>query len=365
MLQNHDILFEVRRTIALVTLNRPHALNALDLGMIRALAAQLGIWRNDASVTCIVIRANGDRAFCAGGDVRAAWDAIKMTRSGDTRFLEGTSDYFREEYVLNAQLKRFKKPVIALIDGLTMGGGVGLAVHNRFCVATERTQWAMPEMAIGFMPDIGSSYVLSRLPDATGIYLALTGRRIGAPDCLSLGLASHIVPSASLPALIETLVEQNPTPDDIAQLITNFSGSFQPALLPSHRAEIAAAFSLGTMEDILAALTAQDTEWARQEVAGLGRMSPTSLRLALRLLKMASSLSLEDCLQWEYRLSQACIDGHDFFEGVRAQLVDKDRDPKWNPSSLSLVTPQLVERHFSFPVKPLIFEPASSDRAIA
>lgn len=350
------ILFETRGAVAIATLNRPQALNALDLGMIRSFAPQLRQWQNDPAVHAVILRGNGDKAFCAGGDVRMAWDAIKAARAGDKNALQATRDYFREEYRLDAQLKHYPKPIVALIDGITMGGGVGLSVHGQFCVATERTVWAMPEMAIGFIPDVGSSYILARLPSRIGMYLALTGARIGDDDCLPLALATHTVPSADLDRLVETLAAL-PKADRaaIARALEDFHFDPGPPALALYAKQIDACFGQPTVEGIFAALTKDNSAWARETLQMLGKLSPTSLKIAHRQLQEAHGLEFEDCLRLEYRLSQACMAEHDFFEGVRAILVDKDRKPRWWPGALEEITPEIVEKHFAFPAETLTF----------
>jgi enoyl-CoA hydratase len=358
MSETPSIVFGQSGGGATVTLNRPQAMNALDLGMIRALAPKLRQWENNNATGTVIMRGAGDKAFCSGGDIRAAWDAMKAARGGDEKAAKLTRDYFREEYQLNAQLKNYSKPVIALIDGICMGGGVGLSAHGAYCVATERTSWAMPEMAIGFITDVGASYLLSRLPDGIGFYLAMTGTRLNAADCLALGLATHGMISGDLKRFTDTLLaKKNIDSDAIEEMLDDFR--FDPGQSPveHRRQQIAECFHhKKSVEAIIASLEKDKSEWAQEQIATLRRVSPTSLKLCHRLLTEASAIiDFEDCLKLEYRLSQACVAGHDFYEGVRAQLVDKDRNPKWQPPRLEDVTPVAVERHFCFDAEPITF----------
>lgn len=341
-----DIRFERLGKVACVTLDRPKALNALTLGMIRAFQPFLEDCAKNPDVQAVVIRGSGPKAFCAGGDVRAVCEAG----------LEGgslTRSFFREEYILNRTIKRFPKPFIALLDGITMGGGMGLSVHGRYRVATEKTVMAMPETAIGFFPDVGGSYFLSRLPAPFGVYIALTGARLKAADALYLGLATHYMPSESLEDVIEQFVrldisEEEPWHWDakIAEILDTHSETPGAAPLEAERARIERHFAHGSIEGILDSLASEETDWSRELRENLEQRSPTSLKIAMEEIRRAAELDFDACMRMEYRMSQACMAGNDFYEGIRAVLIDKDHAPKWKPSALSQVSPEIVQAHF-------------------
>lgn len=337
MTDTSDILFELRGGLGVVTLNRPRALNALTLPMCIALDEQLAAWDADAAVQAIVIRGEGDRAFCAGGDVRAIWEA---GRRGEPL----TADFFRAEYRLNRRIRTCRTPYIALIDGITMGGGVGVSIHGSHRVASERTVIAMPETGIGLFPDVGATYVLPRLPGSLGLYLGLTGVRVKAADALYSGLATHYVPSARLSALEETLCVA-PVPDRMLADFTETPEGAPP--LAAHRETIDRCFAADSVEAILAALETEGSGFAAQTLETLETRSPTSLKITFEALRRGARLSFDAAMVMEYRLSQACMAGHDFYEGIRALLIEKDNAPKWSPADLEGVPPALVERHFA------------------
>ncbi|MBB6250246.1 enoyl-CoA hydratase/isomerase family protein [Nitrospirillum iridis] len=346
------VICAVRGAIGHILLNRPKALNALTLDMIRAIDPQLAAWARDPAVKAVVIQGAGDRAFCAGGDVRAVWDSGKALLRGEG---DGAvaRDFFREEYRLNRRIKRYPKPYVALLDGITMGGGVGLSVHGSHRVTTEKTMLAMPETGIGLFPDVGGGYFLSRLPGELGTYLALTGARLGAADAGYAGIGTHHIPSARLPAVIEELAAATygadalATVDGVLARHAVFPGE---APLAAHLPSIDRSFAAETVEDILACLCDEtqgfDDAWAAETVKTLSRMSPTSLKVTLRQLRRGVAMEIEDVLVMEYRMTQAVMAGHDFYEGIRAQLVDKDRQPKWLPATLAEVSESEVARHF-------------------
>lgn len=337
MATSSDIAFERRGGLGVVILNRPQALNALTLPMCTALDEQLEAWARDRTVQVILIKGEGDRAFCAGGDVRAIWEA---GRRGDPL----TADFFRAEYRLNRRIRTCPKPYIALIDGITMGGGVGVSIHGSHRVASERTVIAMPETGIGLFPDVGATYVLPRLPGALGLYLGLTGVRVKAAGALYCGLATHYVPSSRLAALEEALGAASAPDAVLADLAAAPEG---PAPLATHRATINRCFAATSVEAIFAALEADGGAFAAETLATLRTRSPTSLKVTVEALRRGAALSFDEAMVMEYRLSQACMAGHDFYEGIRALLIEKDNAPKWSPESLEGVTPDLVERHFA------------------
>ncbi|MDH3594656.1 MAG: enoyl-CoA hydratase/isomerase family protein [Rhodospirillales bacterium] len=340
-----ELLFERRGALALVTLNRPRTLNALTLSMFRGLAVQVAAWAADPEVAAVVITGAGERAFCAGGDVIEVYDSAR----GDRKL---AAELFRVEYRLNRDLFRYPKPTIALIDGIVMGGGVGISLHGSHRVATERTLFAMPETAIGLFPDVGGSYFLPRLPGALGLYLGLTGARLQAADCLYAGIATHYVESARLPALVDALAAADWSGDARAvasDAIAAFASAPGDPPLAVQRAAIDRCFSKASVEAILAALEAEEGAWAESALAALRKCSPTSLKVTFRQLREGAGLDFEDAMIMEYRLSQACVAGHDFVEGIRAAVIDKDRAPRWCPASLDEVDEALVAAHFAPP----------------
>jgi enoyl-CoA hydratase len=334
-----DILCERRGKTGHITLNRPKALNALTLPMIRVMDPQLRAWARDPEIQTIVLTGAGEKAFCAGGDVRAVYEAGKGINGADKSL---TREFFFEEYRLNRLIHRTTKPYVSLIDGICMGGGMGLSVNGPIRVVTERAMMAMPETGIGLFPDVGGSHFLSRCPGQLGAYLALTGARIKAADILYAGLATHYVSSAKLPAL-QTALESEAA--DAA--LKRFAESAGEAPLAAERARIDKCFAGATVEAILDALTGEGSEWAQKTRATLLTKSPTSMKISLREVREGAKLSFEDCMRMEFRLVQGCMRNHDFFEGIRALLVDKDNAPKWKPATLAEVTPAMVDSYFA------------------
>jgi len=343
MTQEREILFDVAGGTDFITLNRPKALNALTLPMIRELIPQLAAWQEDSSVKAVVIRGAGDRAFCAGGDVRAVWEA---GRSGETL----TEEFFREEYRLNRMIHVFAKPYVALIDGITMGGGVGLSVHGSHRVATERTMIAMPEVGIGLFPDVGGTYFLPRLPGRTGLFLALTGWRLNGADAVYCGLATDYVPGERIEELAAafTQIDWRSAPEaEVDKLIDRFKVTPPGSEIEPHQETIDHCFSHGSVEAILQALDESGDDWAAKMAAVMRKQSPTSLKVTFAQLEKGAHLDFDQAMIQEYRMSQAFMAGKDFYEGIRALLVDKDRQPNWAPGSLAEVTPQVVESYFA------------------
>uniref|UniRef100_A0A671T8D1 3-hydroxyisobutyryl-CoA hydrolase n=1 Tax=Sinocyclocheilus anshuiensis TaxID=1608454 RepID=A0A671T8D1_9TELE len=320
-----EVLFENVGNAGVITLNRPKALNALNLTMIRHIYPQLKKWDKDSETDLVIIKGAGEKAFCAGGDIRAVTEAGK---AGDSL----AQDFFREEYILNNTIGTYQKPYVALIDGITMGGGVGLSVHGRFRVATEKTLFAMPETGIGLFPDVGGGYFLPRRQGKLGLFLALTGFRLKGRDVQRIGLATHFVQSDKIASLEKDLVDlKSPSNSDVAQL------------LDSYQEQVCA----GSVEEIMENLKKDGSAFALKQTETLSKMSPTSLKLTFRQIQEGARMSLQEVLVMEYRLSQACMRGHDFYEGVRAVLIDKDQSPKWKPSTLSEVSEQAIEECFS------------------
>jgi enoyl-CoA hydratase len=345
-----EVLFERRGPIGIITLNRPKALNALTTGMCAAIDGSLRDWGRDASVRAIVTRGAGGRAYCAGGDVRAVAESGTRRKQGDDDGL--TRDFFRTEYRMNRRLQRFEKPLVALIDGVTMGGGIGLSMHGSHRVATERTLAAMPETGIGLFPDVGASYVLPRLPGAYGLYLALTGARLGAADLAHLGMATDVIDSARMDDLVDALVAADWNAGDARAVTDGVLRTFRvapgAAPLAEQREVIDACFALDTVEAILAALDKTPGTFASETAATIRAMSPTSCKITLEEMQRGRSLSFDDCMRMEYRLTQSVLtNGHDFYEGIRALLIDKDKQPKWKPATLAEVGD--VQRYFAAP----------------
>ncbi|KAJ8036687.1 3-hydroxyisobutyryl-CoA hydrolase, mitochondrial [Holothuria leucospilota] len=340
-----DVLLETINGKGVITLNRPKALNSLNLSMIRKIYPQLKEWDADSSTSLVIIKGAGEKAFCAGGDIKAVTDAGRV---GD----KYSADFFREEYILNHKIGTMKKPYIALVHGISMGGGVGLSIHGKYRVATEKTLFAMPETGIGLFPDVGGGYALPRMQGQLGIFLALTGFRLRGRDVQLSGYATHFVESSQVKDLEQTLLNmKDPSATDIDEVINTFHEKCQldkdkPFVLQPHQEQINRLFAGETMEDICEALKKDGSEWAVKQLEIIRKMSPTSLKVSLRVMREGAKLSLPADLKMEYRVSQGCIRGKDFYEGVRALLVDKDGNPKWNPATLEEVTSEIVDEHF-------------------
>ncbi|CAK0775452.1 Enoyl-CoA hydratase [uncultured Gammaproteobacteria bacterium] len=353
MTVTEEILFERRGGVGLVTLNRPKSLNALTLNMFRAFDRQLVAWQEDSDIHMVVVRGAGGRAFCAGGDVVHAWESGMggKTGTGDCGALVPL--LFGTEYALDRRSHRFPKPYVSLLDGYTMGGGAGISVHGWRRIVTGKTLFAMPETAIGIFPDVGGSWFLPRLPGRIGIWLGLTGAKLGPADTLYTGIGHTYVPSGRLEALIDALAGADwaggPEPRVVIDRIIADHAEAVPEqpTLPTVRAAIDRCFGFDTVEAIITALKAEHTPWAAEQLEVLGRMSPTSLKITLRQLQRGAQLSFDECLKMEFRMSQAVLAGVDFFEGVRAVLIDKDKAPRWSPKTLAEVDEDLVERHFA------------------
>ncbi len=318
-----------------ILLNRPRALNALDLGMIRACAAILETWREDPHIDAVVIEGAGDRAFCAGGDIRALRDG---QLAGDRASVD---QFFAEEYALNLTIATYPKPYIALIDGICMGGGIGLSVHAPYRVATEHAAFAMPETAIGFFPDIGATFLLPRLPGELGVYLGLTGLRVTGADAVHAGLATHYTPRAHLPALSAALAR------DGAAALAAYNQTLPTFSLAAHRAAIDHCFSAGTVSEIIDRLEAASADWAEAALKALRHVSPSALHWTLRALRRGRDLTLKQALDAEFALTRTTMAHPDFAEGVRAMVVDKDRKPAWQPARINDVDQARIDALFA------------------
>ncbi|MFD3512853.1 enoyl-CoA hydratase/isomerase family protein [Streptomyces sp. NPDC058657] len=322
-----------------LVLNRPRALNSLTHPMVRTLDATLAAWECDPSVATVVISGAGGRGLCAGGDIRAIHDDA---RDGDGR---ATEAFWRDEYRLNARIAGYPKPYVALMDGIVMGGGVGVSAHGGVRVVTERSRIAMPETGIGFVPDVGGTHLLARAPGELGTYLALTGAAVGAADALLCGLADHFVPSQGLPALLADLAGL-----PAGEAVRRYDAEPGPGDLAAAREWIDACFSAETAEEIVDRLNGTGAQAAKEAAETLLTRSPTAVKVTLEAVRRARALgSLEEVLVQEYRVSCAALRGPDLVEGVRAQIVDKDRNPRWSPATLAEVPAGAVGRWFVAP----------------
>lgn len=330
-----DIEFSVSGRTGRVVLNRPAALNALTLEMCVALDGQLQEWAAAPQVQAVVIEGAGERAFCAGGDIRKLYDEGKAAGDYPARF-------YANEYRCNARIKHFPKPYIALIDGIVMGGGVGVSVHGSHRIVTENTLFAMPETGIGLFPDVGGTYFLPRCPGEIGMYLALTGERLKAADCLYAGIGTAFVPAARLGELKAALAD-----GDTGGVIARCSTATEAAPLAQHRGAIDRAFAQPSVEAILAALEAGADPWAQATAKNLRTKSPTSLKITYRQIREGKTRDFDACMQIEWRMVNRVIAGHDFYEGTRAQVIDKDRNPRWQPPSLERVDASAVDGYFA------------------
>jgi enoyl-CoA hydratase len=335
MSEEPEVIVRVEGVAGRITLNRPRALNALNAGMCRAISDALLAWQGDDRIASVLIDGAGDRAFCAGGDIRA------VAESGQGDGVEARR-FFHAEYRLNELLQRYAKPVIAIMDGITMGGGVGISAPARYRIVTERTLWAMPEGDIGLFPDVGGGWYLPRLPGETGTWLALTGARLKAADLLALRIATHVVPPERIEELKPALCSGQ-AKDVLAAFVVDPG----PSPLDEHREKLDELFGSGAIEEIMAALAAGGG-WARAQAAILERKCPTTLKVALRLIREgARRTSFAEEMTVEYRLAVRMTRRHDFIEGVRAVIVDKDNAPRWDPRGLAGVTDAMLDELFA------------------
>ena len=328
-----SVVVRVEGAAGTILMNRPRALNALDDGMIAGLADALARFRDDDRVRLVVLEGAGGRAFCAGGDVRGVRDAVL---AGDHAAVLG---FFAAEYALNAAIAGFPKPWVSLIDGVCMGGGLGVSVHGSHRVVAEAALLAMPETAIALFPDVGTSHVLPRLPGALGSWIALTGARLRGAAAAEAGLATHFCPREALPALRAALLAGD------TGAVEAHARPVRPGAVAGVAPAVERCFSAGTVPRILEALAGEDTEWSREQLATLRRMSPTSLAVSRELLRRGGALDLPGCLALELALTGPVTRHPDFSEGVRAVLVDKDA-PRWSPATVEAVDPEAVRAMF-------------------
>ncbi len=336
-MEEAEILFDRRGAAGLVTLNRPKALNAVTHGMVLALRAQLDRWADDPAVNRIIITAAGERAFSAGGDIRNLYDLGKAARRAEML------QFWRDEYLLNVAIKNYRKPYVALIDGIVMGGGVGVSLHGSHRVVGGRFQFAMPEVGIGFFPDVGATWFLPRMPGELGTYCALTGERFDAGDALAAGVATHRTSSARFPELLDALTGTV----SVDAVLGAFAEPAGEGKIAARRATIDRTFAANSVEDILIALDREGGEWAQKTAASIRAKSPLSLKIALAQVRRGKQWDFGTCMRAEFRIVSRVIEGHDFYEGVRAVIVDKDNAPVWRPATLAEVNAADVERHFA------------------
>ncbi len=337
-----EILFERRGTAGLVTLNRPKALNAVTHGMARALRRQLDAWAQDGAVSRVIVMANGGRAFSAGGDLRALYDQGEAGKQSEAL------RFFTEEYSLNNAIKRYPKPYVSLIDGIVMGGGVGISIHGSHRVAGDKYQFAMPEVGIGFFPDVGATWALPRLPGKIGTYLALTGERIKTADGVATGAATHHVRSDRFADLRDALCGAVP----VDAVLAAFAEPQKQGDMTKLGPVIDRLFAFESVEEILAAIEqdahsgSEHAAFAQKTADTIRTKSPLSLKLALAQMIRGLECPFDECMRTEFRIVSRVVYGHDLYEGVRAVIVDKDNTPRWQPASLSAVTDAEVARHF-------------------
>ena len=339
-----DILFDRVREWGVITLNRPDALNALTWAMVEAFRKQLVRWEREPAVGAVLVKGAGDKAFCAGGDIRWLYDEARK----DPVYASG---FFRDEYRNNAVIHHFTKPYVALIDGVVMGGGVGVSVHGDFRIAGDRTLFAMPEMTIGLFPDVGGGYFMPRLHDGLGLYLALTGARAKAADCMAAGIATHYTPTGKVGELEAALMKLSfgsHAHADIEAVLDAYAGDPGNAPLNDVREAVARLFTgFERLEDLMAGLEKNDSVFAIETAKTLSKMSPTSMKIAFEQLKRGHDMDFDHVMQMEFRIVRRVMEGLDFFEGVRAQIIDKDRQPKWSPASLAGVSDAEIEKYFA------------------
>jgi len=337
-----EVLIETRGGLGLITLNRPKALNALSLGMIEGIESALAGWAEDDRIGAVLIQGAGEKSFCAGGDVRAI---ANVDGSPETERLKRL--FFASEYRLNYHIHTYRKPFLALIDGITMGGGCGLSMHGSHVIATERSALSMPETVLGLFPDVGATWFLNQLPGEMGVYLGLSGVRLRANDLVVLGLATHFVPSSAGPALIADLAAGPLDTVSIDAALARHAGDPGVPVVASRQSEVDRLFAGASVEAIAEALAGSEQDWAQEALRTIHRASPTSLKITLRQLRGGRGLDLAEMFRIEYRLAVRCTGGHDFPEGVRAILVDKDNAPRWQPDRLEALDTAAVEAYFA------------------
>ena len=341
MTNEAEVLFEQRGCLGIITLNRPRGLNSLSTNMCQLMDAALIKWAKDDAVRAVIIQGAGEKAFCAGGDVKTLAE-----NSPEDHHL--ATEFFATEYVMNSRIYHFPKPYIALLDGITMGGGVGVSVHGSHRIVTEKCLFAMPESAIGLIPDVGGSYFMPRLPGKLGLYLGLTGARLRGADILYAGIGTSYMSSDKIEAFVTALSTADiADASDVDRVISEFAEDPGEAALDEFRDLIDAAFGEDSIEGILDHLDAIDHEWAGKTLSKLKKMSPISMKVILEQITRGVELDFNDAMKMEYRIVSHIVSYQsDFYEGVRAVLIDKDQNPTWNPATVDDVTDAMVAAHF-------------------
>jgi enoyl-CoA hydratase len=338
-----DLIARREGAVGVIRLNRPKAINAVTLEMFRDIDKALDAFEADPAVGVVLLEGAGERGLCAGGDIRALYESSKV--KGDLGKI-----LWREEYILNARIAKFPKPYVAFMDGIVMGGGVGLSAHSRHRVVTERTKLAMPEVGLGFFPDVGGTWLLSRSPGEIGTYFGLTGQTMNGPDAVYSGFADTVVPSGQLGALRAALIglRAGVNSSDVKATIERFATGETSGPVAANRPQIDQWFSHDGMADIVAALQRDGSELAQSTLKTLNEKSPRGMVVTLKLLRLArASASLEQCLVREYRAALEVFASDDFREGVRAAVIDKDRNPRWSPPRIEDVTPEISAPYFA------------------
>jgi enoyl-CoA hydratase len=338
-----DLIVRREGAAGVIRLNRPKAINALTLQMARDLDRALNAFEADPDIALVLVEGAGERGLCAGGDIVGLYNSAR--EGGDLGRV-----FWREEYVINARIAEYPKPYVAFMDGLVMGGGVGIAGHGSHRVVTEKTKIAMPEVGIGFFPDVGGTWLLSRAPGEVGTYFGLTGETMNGADAMFARFGDAFVPTSAWTGLRQALTEapKGASAEQVSAIIAKFATMPEQGPAQRHHAEIDACFGHGTIEQIVAALETDTSEFAQSALKTLRIKSPTSLKVALKLLRMArEARSLEACLVHEYRAALEVFASDDFVEGIRAAVIDKDRQPKWRPATIEQVTPEIVARYFA------------------
>ncbi|MFY9957157.1 enoyl-CoA hydratase/isomerase family protein [Bradyrhizobium sp.] len=338
-----DLIVRREGGAGIIRLNRPKAINAVTLEMFRDVDKALDAFEADPDVVVIVLEGAGERGLCAGGDIRALYENSKV--KGDLGKI-----LWREEYILNARIAKFPKPYVAFMDGIVMGGGVGLSAHSSHRIVTERTKLAMPEVGLGFFPDVGGTFLLSHAPGEIGTYFGLTGDTMNGPDAIYARFADAVVPSSKLAILREALIEVRPgtTSDQVKALIAGYATGETAGPVAAMQPKIDAWFAHDRMQDIVASLQRDGSELAQSTLKTLNEKSPRGMVVALKLLRLArTASSLEQCLVREYRAALEVFKSDDFREGVRAAVIDKDRNPKWSPARIEDVTSEMVAPYFA------------------
>ncbi len=338
-----DVNIKKLNSTILIILNREKVLNALNLNMVREILKDIYKWNNDENISGVIIKGSGEKSFCAGGDI------VSVYHSKNQPHNNLSDNFFREEYTLNLAIAEFSKPWISILNGIAMGGGLGLSVHGSHRIVNDRTITAMPETAIFLFPDVGGGYFLSRM-QSIGLYLALTGRVMDGLDSLYVRLGTHYIDNNKIESLLEEIINKDKYDKEFVDNLFDQNAKIlgeEKSPLEKELEYIKKHFSKESLVDIFNSLENDNTEWAKNTLKVLSKKSPTSMSVTAKQLSEAKKLNLKDCLNMEFRICQAMMAKHDFYEGIRANLVDKDRSPKWNPNNILEVKDSLINEHFN------------------